>query len=85
MERVAHIIKDSVNRGDWKPLVFGKSDTKLSHISFADDMVLFGESSINQIEAMKRCLNLFCEAFRAKVSVQKTKILFSKNTPNNLS
>lgn len=43
-------------------------------------MVLFGESTGNQIKNILYCLNKFCVASGTKVSVQKTKIYFSKNT-----
>lgn len=43
--------------------------------------MLFAKSSLNQIEVIQECLNKICEAFGAKISVPKTKLFFSKNTP----
>lgn len=80
MERLSHVIQEVVNQKEWHPLQFGKKGTKLSHIFFADDMVLFGASTATQMDVMISCLNKFCQASGAKVSVEKTKIYFSKNT-----
>lgn len=46
MERLGHIIKNAYNEGTWTPIQFDKDGPKLSHIFFANDLVLFGESSI---------------------------------------
>lgn len=47
LERLGHRIQDMVNLGTWKPLAFGRGvGPKLSHICFADDIVLFAEASI---------------------------------------
>lgn len=69
MERLAHIIKDFVRQGMWKLLKFGRAGTKLSHIFFADDMVLFGESSDNRMDMMLDCLNTFFKALGPRVSI----------------
>ena len=45
---------------------------------FADDLLLFSEASLDQMQIMK-CLDSFCKASRQKVNCEKTKILFSKN------
>lgn len=60
MERFAHIIQDAAMVGDWQPLKFGHSGTSHSHIFFTDDMVLFLETSTNQIDIILSCLNKFC-------------------------
>lgn len=77
MEQLAHIIQVAIQAGVWHPIKFGRSGTKLSHNFFADDMVLFAESSTQQIEIVLSYLNKFCESSGAKVSVSKTKVYFS--------
>lgn len=69
-----------MSKNYWVPLQFSKNGTKLFHIFFANDMVLFGASTITQMNTMMNCLNKFCESSGAKVSVAKTEIYFSKNT-----
>lgn len=79
-ERLSRIIKDAMQAGEWKPICLGANGLPLSHIFFTDDLILFGESSKNQIDVMLYCLNKFCDAFEAKFSPSKTKLYFSKNT-----
>lgn len=42
--------------------------------------MLFAESNLSQMTIIQCCLDIFCAATGAKVSLQKTKIFFSKNT-----
>lgn len=86
MEWISYVIKDAITKKIGNlPLHFYRNGTQLSHILVADDMVLFGESTGAQIEVIFYYLNKLCESPRAKVSVQKTKIFFSKNTKPSCS
>lgn len=84
MERLANVIKDAVYAGKWIPYLFGKKGPKIYDLFFADDLLLFGESSIQLMEIMRDCINRFCLASRAKVNVLKTKCFCSQNTPASL-
>jgi len=47
---------------------------------FVDDVILLGEATKEQAQAVKRCLQEFCEASGQKVSQEKSRIYFSPNT-----
>jgi len=47
---------------------------------FADDVILFGEASVEQARIVNTCLQEFCAASGQKVSSQKSNIFFSPNT-----
>lgn len=51
---------------------------QVTHICFADDMLLFAEASEGQLDKVLECLTLFCSASGQRVSVEKTKMFFSK-------
>lgn len=51
--------------------------------AFADDLILFGETSLHQVGIIKKCLDIFCESLDQRVSNEKTRIFFSKNVHNN--
>ena len=51
---------------------------------FADDLLLFGEATINQTRCMMRCLDTFCEASGEKISIAKSSIFFSPRVPLGL-
>lgn len=52
MERLSHIIKDACSEGYWNPIQFRNGGLNWSHSFFADDLVLFGESSMRQIQSI---------------------------------
>ncbi|KAF7807224.1 ribonuclease H [Senna tora] len=57
----------------------GRNGPLLTHLLFADDILLVGEASLENARAMKNCLDGFCSASGQKVSPAKSRILFSKN------
>nr|KYP63364.1 Putative ribonuclease H protein At1g65750 family [Cajanus cajan] len=63
----------------WKPICLSRSGPLISHLAFANDLVLFAEASTDQVEVIKACLNTFCDSAGQKVSQEKTRIFFSNN------
>ncbi|KAL5159898.1 putative ribonuclease H protein [Glycine soja] len=57
----------------------GKNGPSLSHLAFANDLILFVKASMDQVDAILACLDLFCESSSEKVSKEKTRIFFSHN------
>ncbi|KAL9862399.1 putative RNA-directed DNA polymerase [Arabidopsis thaliana] len=84
MERLCHLIEHSIARKDWKPISLSQGGPKLSHICFADDLILFAEASVAQIQVIRRVLERFCVASGQKVSLEKSKIFFSENVSRDL-
>lgn len=79
MERLNHIIQDAVLDGYWSPIRLRRGGPLISHLFFADDLILFGEASSFQVDVMIRCLDLFCAHSGQRMNKEKTKICFSKN------
>lgn len=55
----------------------------MSHLMFADDLLLFAEANLDQIEVIKAVVGRFCEASGQKVNNSKTTIYFSKNVSHD--
>ena len=80
MERLSHLIEHHVMEGAWQAIPLTRGGTQMSHLMFADDVVLFGEASVEQARVVKNCLHIFCEAYGQRVSSQKSSVYFSPNT-----
>lgn len=62
-----------------------KDGPKLSHMFFADDLVLIVEASMAQIDVLISCLDRFCASSGQKVGNSKSRIFRSKNVSHGLS
>lgn len=69
----------------WKAIKLSRSGPPISHLFFADDLILFGEARNSQAYVMKNILKAFCSISGQKVNVAKSKLLVSKNTPSSLA
>lgn len=80
MERLSHKINDLVTEGIWKPLKFGRGVGPIvSHVCFADDLILIAEANLDQINLIKGVLDEFCLFSGQKVNLGKSKVFFSNN------
>ena len=80
MERLSQLIEWLCVEGHWKAIPVTRGGTQVSHLMFADDIVLFGEASRTQAEVMIKCLTDFCAWSGQKVNTQKSSVYFSPNT-----
>ncbi|XP_019198912.1 PREDICTED: uncharacterized protein LOC109192673 [Ipomoea nil] len=85
MERLSQLITSAVENQVWKGIKLASNGPVLTHLCFADDMVLFTEVSVAQIEVVKNVLDRFCAASGQRISLNKSQVLFSKNTVPGLA
>ena len=69
MVRLGHLVNQAMTNGRWKPIKLAKYGPSLSHLFFADDLLLFAEATEDQIITIMDCLNLFCSASGQKISL----------------
>lgn len=60
------MINMEVTTKNWSPITTGKKGMQVSHLLFADDMILFSKASISQMEVVTKCLDAFYEQSRLK-------------------
>lgn len=72
-----------MDQGYWKPFLLNKNSPPLSHLCFADDLILFGEASVYQAQIVQQCLHWFCSSSGQKVNNEKTRVFFSANVHNH--
>ncbi|KAA3475230.1 Retrovirus-related Pol polyprotein LINE-1 [Gossypium australe] len=80
MEWLGHFIHSGKEVGIWDPIRLSRSGPPVSHLFFADDLVIFCKAQIDQAHFLESIISLFCEISGHKISVKKSNIFFSKNT-----
>ncbi|CAL1410370.1 unnamed protein product [Linum trigynum] len=80
MERLRHIIADAVRAGRWKPIKLSQDGPTLSHLFFADDLILFGEATRAQVQEINACFEKFGGSSGQQISRLKSRVFFSANT-----
>lgn len=73
------MIGTAVELGLWKPIKLRRVSPKLSHLAFADDLILFAEASLDQVEVISTCLDMFAKCSGQRVNKEKTRMFFSSN------
>lgn len=71
MEKLNHLIMEAQNECDWKWIKAGKKGSEILHLLFADDILLFGETSINKDLDISKCLKMSCDMSGLKVNVSE--------------
>lgn len=69
-ERLGHIITEVVNHGTWKGINVTREGPNISHLFFADNMVLFTEAMEDQIKTIMDCLNNFVSARAKRLTIR---------------
>ncbi|KAG7585751.1 Pentatricopeptide repeat [Arabidopsis thaliana x Arabidopsis arenosa] len=67
LERLCHLIELAVDSKEWKPINLSRGGPKLSHVCFADDLILFAEASVSQVRVIRKVLEKFCLASGQKM------------------
>ena len=68
----------------WTPLKASKDNVGISHLLFADDILLFGKVDSAACEAILEVLGKFCAESGQKISLEKSCIYFSPNVSESL-
>jgi hypothetical protein len=84
MDKLSHLISHAVHEGTWKPMRAGRNGPLITHLMFADDLILFAEANVEQMVVVLNILNHFCQLSGQQISQEKTSIMFSKNVSTQL-
>ncbi|KAL5743522.1 hypothetical protein ACOSQ2_026638 [Xanthoceras sorbifolium] len=71
MKKLFLIIFENVKNKGWRPVKVSRGGLGITHLFFADNLVLFGEANATQAEIMRSCMDDFCGAPRQQVSFTK--------------
>lgn len=71
MERLSLLVNQRVEQGLWKPIKVANSGPHVSHLLFADDVILFTKASIKQAMVIRQTMEEFSAL--SGMQVNKTK------------
>lgn len=74
MERPTHLTEEAVRNRGWIPMRAGKNGTNISLLLFADDLFIFTEASVCQMDNILQILDRFCCASGHSINRGKTSI-----------
>ncbi|KAG8386707.1 hypothetical protein BUALT_Bualt03G0177000 [Buddleja alternifolia] len=84
MERLSYMIDEPVQRGEWIPVSVCRGGPKVSHMFFADDIILVAKTRAKCAHSIKSILDHFCLASGLKISLNKSKVFYAtKNQDRN--
>lgn len=81
MERLSRRIDIAVDHLLWTPIVTYPRGILISHLFFADDIILCGEINDSTCMAISTAMSQFGVISGQKINYSKSKIFFSDNTP----
>ncbi|GLT50394.1 hypothetical protein SLA2020_238810 [Shorea laevis] len=79
MEKLAQMIQRRVDSKAWKPLSLSRGGVSISHLFYADDLMLFAQASGAQLDVILECLDQFAKSSGLILNLQKSKLFFSPN------
>lgn len=72
-------ISIATDQGIWRPIRLSRNGPPITHLAFVDDVILSVKASLDQVRLVKNILNLFCRSTGQKISLDKSRMLFSNN------
>lgn len=85
MERLGHLIEDVVAKKQREPIRLSRGGPGISHLFFADDLVLFCRAFESGAASLKSILDLFCHFAGYRVHKKKTHIFLSANVRDDVA
>ncbi|GLT26949.1 hypothetical protein SLA2020_019840 [Shorea laevis] len=79
MEKLAQMIQIRVAAKVWKPFMLSQGGVSLSHLFYANDLMLFAHASGAQLDVIMDCLDQFAKTSGLVLNLQKSKLFFSPN------
>lgn len=80
---LSRIIDREVRRRSLHGICAVNGTQSITHLLFADDLIVFGKADENEVEAIINCIRKYGEWYGQCINLQKSCIYFSKNLPSS--
>ena len=83
MEYLGYLINRECLEKRWVPMKASRDNVGISHLFFADDLMLFAKPNIKGAKSIKEVLQKFVLESGQAVSLEKSRVYFSPNVPES--
>lgn len=83
MEYLSTLILDNIRNKNWTPFKLKNHELQVSHLLFADDVLLFAKANFTSISSIKDTIDHFCSISGMKINLEKSKLWLSPNITEN--
>ncbi|PNY14401.1 ribonuclease H [Trifolium pratense] len=83
MEKLSVAINNAVIQRNWEPIAITTHGPQLSHLLFADDVLLFTKAKNSQINFITELFERFSHASGLKINLSKSRAYYSSGTPQD--
>lgn len=84
LEYCSRLIDGHVQEGKWRGIRIAQGSTPLTHLFFADDLILMGEATRETTEIVDRVLKQFCDLSGQRVNRAKSRLVLSRNVTRSM-
>lgn len=84
MEMLSRLINHEIACCRWDPIKISAKGPFISHLFLADDLVLMMDANQKNYNSLVDTLNKFCNISGQTINFNKSRILFSNNTPQDI-
>ncbi|KAM6599851.1 hypothetical protein CsatA_019460 [Cannabis sativa] len=77
-EVLSRLLIESENQGRLKGFKLTRNGTPITHLMFADDIILFGQATTREARGFMNCLDYYCKCSGQSINLQKSTVFFSR-------
>ncbi|GAB2290649.1 hypothetical protein Dimus_038110 [Dionaea muscipula] len=83
MEALSRLLAKAAEEGRFAGFSIGRGCLRITHLLFADDVLLFAKVTRQNLLIVKEIIKTFKRCTRLQMNLSKSMIQFSRNTPEN--